>query len=110
MGPGGAASCLMFHALFLLLFSMLVYVCVCVCVCVCACRLVTYFASICEAWKPETPGGPLRKYTAARRTKTHAYRLGRGAEGCPRPHAHPLTLDRWTRLPPPPFSLLLWDL
>lgn len=78
----------------------------------------TYFASICKAWKSETQGGPLRKYTDVCRNKhTHtdsslalrAVCINACSNGCRSnnseawgsdryPRAHPLTLDRWTRL------------
>lgn len=50
------------HTLYLLLFAMSVCSTVCV-------PSSTYFASICEAWKSETQGGLLRKYTSVCRNK-----------------------------------------
>lgn len=78
-----------------------------------------YFASICKAWKSETQGGLLRKFTKMCRNKTHTHTdssftlravcisvclsgwcsNNREAWGSGRyPRAHHLTLDRWTRV------------
>lgn len=98
------------HTQYVLLFTILIWSFVCV-------LTNTYFALICKARKSETQGGPLRKYTSMYRNKhTHTdsslvlrsasmpvrMALTRRRHGahwllppCP---AHPLTLDRWTRL------------